>query len=136
MEVLKTELKKEWLISQFVKKAILKGDLQNGEQIFGRWLVTAKAKANIEIYEKLKPVTTAKASCWTGGCGGGIAQSLDPKLEQDAKVKSLEYYEKKTQKKGANAIVTDFGCHIQVDILEEGKVAMSLTYRDGEVQEI
>jgi hypothetical protein len=82
-------------------------------------------------------VTTAKASCCKSGCGGGSrARSLDPKIEKEAKAKGIEYYEKKTQKKGASAKVTDFGCHIQVDIIEEGKVALSLTYRDGEVQEI
>jgi hypothetical protein len=48
----------------------------------------------------------------------------------------LEYYERKTQKKGAEAKVTDFGCHIQVDIIEGGKVILSLTYNGREVQEI
>jgi hypothetical protein len=133
---LKVEMEKEWIISQFIQKAVLKGNLRNPDQIFDQWLAQAKTRAKIETYEKLEPVTTAKASCCKSGCGGGRARSLDPKLEQNAKVKGLEYYEKKTQKKGANARVTDFGCHIQVDIIEEGKVALSLTYRDGEVQEI
>jgi hypothetical protein len=136
IEDLKKELRKGWMISQFLEKAVLKGDQQNSELIFTQWLTQAKAKAKIETYEKLEPISTAKASCGTGGCGGGKAQPLDPKIEQDAKAKALEYYEKKTQKKGASAKVTDFGCHIQVDILEDGKVLLSLTYRQGEVQEI
>ena len=66
------------------------------------------------------------------GCGGGgRAQPLDPKIEKEAKAKALEYYEKKTQKKGASAKVTNFGCHIQVDIIEDGKVVVSLTYKQG-----
>ena len=133
---LKVEMEKEWIISQFVQKAVLKGDLRNPDRIFDQWLAQAKTKAKIETYEKLEPVTTAKASCCKSGCGGGRARSLNPKIESEAKAKGLEYYEKKTQKKGANAKVTDFGCHIQVDIIEEGKVVVSLTYRDGEVQEI
>jgi hypothetical protein len=134
---LKVELQKEWITSQFIQKAVLKGNLRNPDQIFDQWLAQAKSRAKIETYEKLEPVTTAKASCCKSGCGGGsTARSLDPKLEQEVKAKGLEYYEKKTQKKGANARVTNFGCHIQVDIIEEGKVALSLTYRDGEVQEI
>jgi hypothetical protein len=136
IEEIKVELQKEWIISQFVQKTVLKDNLRNPDQIFGQWLTQAKAKAKIETYEKLEPLTTAKASCCRSGCGGGRARSLDPKVEQEAKTKGLEYYEKKTQKKGANARVTDFGCHIQVDIIEEGKVALSLTYRDGEVEEI
>ena len=56
-------------------------------------------------------------------------------IEKDAKEKALEYYEKKTQKTAAEARVTDFGCYIQVDIVEDGKVALSLTYSGGAVEE-
>lgn len=136
IEDLKGELRKGWLISQFIEKAFLKGDQINGNLLFEQWLTKARAKAKIETYERLEPVTTAKASCCRSGCGGGRAQPLDPKVESKAKTKGLEYYENKTQKKGANARVTDFGCHIQVDIIQDGKVVVSLTYRDGDVQEI
>jgi hypothetical protein len=136
MEDLKEELRKGWVISQFLEKAVLKGDQQNGDLVIAQWLTTAKTNAKVESYEKLQPVSTAKASCCTSGCGGGKARSLDPKTEKEARAKGLEYYEKKTQKTGASARVTDFGCHIQVDILEDGKVVLSLTYKQGEVQEI
>ncbi|NWF93222.1 MAG: SurA N-terminal domain-containing protein [Syntrophaceae bacterium] len=136
LEDLKEELSRRWIISQFIKKAILKGDQTNGELLFGQWLTNTKAKAKIETYEKLEPVSTGKASCCKSGCGGGRAQSLDPKTEQEAKSKALEYYERKTQKREAEAKVTNFGCHIQVDIIEDGKVVVSLTYNGGEVQEI
>jgi D-Tyr-tRNAtyr deacylase len=136
IEDLREDLRKGWIISQFLKKAVLKGDQQNGEVVFAQWFTKAKAKAQIETYEKLEPVLAAKASCCKSGCGGGRARPLDPKIEQEAKTKGLEYYEKKTQKKGATARVTNFGCHIQVDIIEDGKVVVSLTYKQGEVQEI
>lgn len=136
IEDLKAELRKEWVISQFIEKAILKGDQVNGDLLFGQWFKKAKTGTKIETYEKLEPASTAKAFCCTSGCGGGTVQPLDPKIEQEAKAKGLEYYEKKTQKKGADAKVTNFGCHIQVDIIQEGKIAVSLTYRKGEVQEI
>ncbi len=136
IEDLKEELRKGWIISEFVEKAVLKGDREKGDLLFAQWFIKTKAKARIETYEKLEPVTTAKASCCRSGCGGGRAQLLDPKIEKEAKAKGLEYYEKKTQKKGATAKVTNFGCHIQVDIIEDGKVVVSLTYNQGEVQEI
>jgi len=139
IEDLKEDLRKGWAISQFLEKVVLKGDQQNGEVVVAEWLKDAKAKAKIETYEKLEPVSTAKASCCgsRGGCGGGGRVSpLNPKIEKEAREKGLEYYEKKTQKKGATARVTNFGCHIQVDIIEDGKVVVSLTYRQGEVQEI
>jgi hypothetical protein len=136
LEDLKEELRRRWIISQFIEKAVLKGDEANGELLFGQWLAKTKAKAQIETYEKLEPTYSAKASCCRSGCGGGRAQPLDAKIEQEAKAKGLEYYEKKTQKKGADAKVTNFGCHIQVDIIENGKIVVSLTYNQGEVQEI
>jgi len=136
IEDLREDLQKGWIISQFLEKAVLKGDQQNGKVVFAQWFTKAKAKAKIETYEKLEPVLTAKASCCGNGCGGGRAQPLDPEIEKEAKAKGLEYYEKKTQKKGSTARVTNFGCHIQVDIIEDGKVVVSFTYRQGQVQEI
>jgi hypothetical protein len=136
IEDLKEELQKGWIISRFLENAVLKGDQANGDFLFTQWFTKTKAKARIETYEKLEPVTTAKASCCRSGCGGGRAQLLDPKIEKEAKAKGLEYYERKTQKKGATAKITNFGCHIQVDIIEDGKVAISLTYNQGEIQEI
>jgi len=137
IEDLKEELRKGSMISQFLEKSVLKGDQKNSELIIAQWFTKAKTNARIETYEKLQPVSTAKASCCTSGCGGGgRARPLDPKIEKEAKAKALEYYEKKTKKKGASARVTDFGCHIQVDIIEDGKVVVSLTYKQGEVQEI
>ena len=92
------------------------------------------------MYEKLDPVATSNPSCCSsgsGGCGGGgKAQPVNPKIEQEAKAKGLEYYEKKTNKKDANAMVANFGCHFQVAIMEDEKVVTSLTYRQGEVEEI
>jgi hypothetical protein len=137
IEDLKEDLREGWIISQFIEKNILKGDQANGNLIFEQWLTDAKAKSRIETYEKPGPVSKAKASCCGSGCGGGgRAQPLDPKVEEEAKAKGLEYYEKKTQKKAEDAKVTNFGCHIQVDIIENGKVVASLTYNGEEVQEI
>lgn len=135
---LKEDLKRDWLISQFIEKAILKDSKDNREQLFQEWLSTAKRKVRIETYEKFDvPPPIQSVCCKGGGCGGGEkVRSLDPKVEKEARGKALHYYETKTRKKGANARVINFGCHIQVDIIEEGKVVLSLTYDRGEVQEI
>ena len=134
---LRAELGNGWIISQFVEKAVLKGEPQDEDLILEQWLAKVKAGARIETYEKFEPVSTSKASCCTSGCGGsGKAQPLDSRIEQEARTKGLEYYEKKTERKGTSARVTNYGCHIQVDIIEAGNVVLSLTYRQGEVQEI
>ena len=43
---------------------------------------------------------------------GERVQPLDPKIKDEI-----------------NARVTNFGCHIQVDIIENGKIVVSLTYK-------
>jgi hypothetical protein len=140
IEDFKADLRKGWIISQFVEKVVLKGNQANEPQLYSKWLTQVKAKSKIETYETRQTVPVAKASCCSsggGGCGGsGRARPLDPQVEAEATSKALGYYEKKTRRKGATARVTDFGCHIQVDIIEGGKVVVSLTYRGGEVQEI
>jgi hypothetical protein len=134
----KEELKRDWYISQFVEKAVLKGNLDNREQLFQEWLVAAKSRAKIETYEKFDvPPPIQAVCCPGGGCGGGEkVRSLDPKVEKEAQTKALKYYEVKKGKNGASARAINFGCHIQVDIIEEGKVVLSLTYDRGEVKEI
>ena len=134
----KEDLKRDWLISQFVEKAILKGSQDNREQLFQEWLSAAKSRGRIETYETFEASPPIQSVCCKGGGCGGEEKvgSLDPKVEKEARVKALQYYEAKKGKNGADARVTDFGCHIQVDIVEKDKVVLSLTYDRGEVQEI
>jgi len=133
---LKEELRTELTISKFLQKTVLEEGQGNPDQIFGQWLSKVKANAKIETFEEVGPLITKKASCCTSGCGGGVVSPLDPRIEKEAKAKALEYYEKKTQKKDVEAKVTNYGCHIQVDIIDNGKVVLSLTYNGKEVQEI
>ncbi|MBM4348359.1 MAG: hypothetical protein FJ106_00435 [Deltaproteobacteria bacterium] len=134
----KEELKRDWYISQFVEKAVFKGNLDNREQLLQEWILTAKSRAKIETYAKFDaPPPIQSVCCKGGGCGGGEkVRSLDPKVEKEAQTKALQYYEAKKGKNGASARAINFGCHIQVDIIEEGKVVLSLTYDRGEVKEI
>ncbi|MBS3917924.1 MAG: SurA N-terminal domain-containing protein [Deltaproteobacteria bacterium] len=134
----KEELKKDWLISQFVEKAVLKGSQDNREQLFQEWLTAAKSRGKVETYEKFDaPPPIQSVCCKGGGCAGGEkVRSLDPKVEKEARAKALQYYEAQKGKNGASARVINFGCHIQVDIIEEGKVVLSLTFDRGEVKEI
>jgi hypothetical protein len=134
----KEELKKDWVISQFIEKAVLKGNQDNREWLFQNWLSETKVRARIETYEKFDaPPPIQAACCPGGGCTGGEqARPLDPKIEKEATSKALQYYQEKTRRSGASARAINFGCHIQVDIIEGGKVVLSLTYDRGEVKEI
>lgn len=137
LEDLKSEISDQWAISQFIEKEVLKDNPEDRDTFLQAWLSNAMRQAKVEKFEKPKLLSTAKASCCApgGGCGPGQARAPRAEIEKDAKEKGLEYYEKKTQRKGAEAKVIDFGCHIQVDIMESGKVVLSLTYSQGMVEE-
>jgi hypothetical protein len=83
IEDLKEELRKEWIISQFLEKVVQKGDQQNGELLLAQWFKQAKAKAKIETYEKLEPVLTAKTSCCRSGGRGSRTQKAQPLLREE-----------------------------------------------------
>lgn len=134
----KEELRKDWIISHFIETVILKDPQENQERSFQDWFSALKGRSKIEIYQKFDTPPPAQAACCPGGgCGGGEqVRPLDPKIEKEATSKALQYYEEKTRRKGASARAINFGCHIQVDIIEEGKVMLSLTYEQGKVKEI
>ncbi|MEW6333874.1 MAG: hypothetical protein AB1558_06365, partial [Thermodesulfobacteriota bacterium] len=83
------------------------------------------------------------SSAGRGGCGGGGAGgcgtkqdpgALDPVLKREASAAAIDAYRKTNPaEKDVTAQVTDYGCHIQVDIEKEGKVVRSYTYQNGGV---
>lgn len=137
MDEMKSEISDRWAISQFIENEVLKNNPEDRETFFQKWLADAMQTARVEKFIKPKSISKANGSCCApgGGCGGGKAQTLKSDIEKDAREKGLKYYETKTGKNGAEARVTDFGCHMQVDILEEGKIVLSLSYSRGVIQE-
>ncbi|PKN65436.1 MAG: hypothetical protein CVU57_09975 [Deltaproteobacteria bacterium HGW-Deltaproteobacteria-15] len=132
---LKAEISDRWAISQYIEKDVLKDNPEDRELFFQKWLADSMQKAKIEKFANR--IQTARASCCApgGSCGTGKSPGAELDVEKDAREKGLEYYEKKTGKNGAEARVTDYGCHMQVDIVENGEVVLSLSYIQGVVQE-
>ena len=67
-----------------------------------------------------------------GGCGSGKATPItNPELEQQA----LDLYKSEAGNiEGVKALVTDFGCHQQVDIVDSGKnLLKSYRYQGGQL---
>ncbi len=149
LENLKSEISNQWAISQFIEKELLKNNPEDRDAFLQTWVSNAMQRAKVEKFDKPKLTSTArpsccavainsaKPSCCAAGSNSSPGGPRTPRadIEKDAREKGLEYYERKTQRKGAEAKVTDFGCHIQVDILENGKVVLSLTYNQGAVEE-
>jgi len=154
------------------------------EVSFNAWLIQAKQRAELVVYEtgnrgsgasfsggsccapsgpsgepnassgkggSLDPRTENEAKraasggscCAPGGPSGGPGASsgrdgpMDSQTESEAKKAALEAFQKgHPADQGVSARVTDYGCHIQVDIQKEGKVVKSYSYQGGKAFEI
>jgi len=119
----------------------------NPDISFNAWLIQAKQKAELVIYETGNRGSSASllggSCCATGGPSGGSSApsragvQLDPETESQAKKAAIETYQRvNPADKEVTAKVTDYGCHIQVDIQKEGKIVKSYSYQGGKAFEI
>jgi hypothetical protein len=137
------------LRSLLILEALKKAKAQQGadpEISFNAWLIQAKQKAELAIYDSEIGGMTLPS---TGGCCGpagpsggsggqpGTDRQIDPKTEKEAQKAGLEAFQKTNPtEKGVIATVTNYGCHIQVDIQKEGRIVKSYTYQGGKAFEI
>jgi len=119
----------------------------NPDVSFNAWLIQARQKAEVTVYNSENLAGSAPSlagGCCSltgssGGCGGQSAapRSIDPKIESEAQKAALEAFQKSNPaEKNVAAKVTNYGCHIQVDIQKEGRAVKSYTYQEGKVFEI
>jgi len=119
----------------------------NQDVSFNAWLIQAKQKAEVAIYEA-GDLGGATSSAMGGCCGpdgssgdsggrGGIGGPVNQQTEEEAKKVALDAF-RKSYPPGSEvtAKVTNYGCHIQVDIQKEGKIVRSYTYQGGKAFEI
>jgi hypothetical protein len=118
------------------------GSDQNG----AGWLVQARQSAEVRLNLTAVPRQASSGgggSCCGssgggGGCGGGrnSGGEVAPELKGKASAAALAKY-RETNPAGADlqAEVTDYGCHVQVDIQREGRIVKSYTYQDGQALE-
>jgi hypothetical protein len=120
----------------------------NPDSSFNAWLTQARQEAKVTLYNSGNSTGVASAlaagccsssgSPGAGGCGGQSAtpQAIDPKSENEAQKAALGAFQKSTPaEKSVTAKVTNYGCHIQVDIQKEGRVIKSYSYQNGKVEE-
>jgi parvulin-like peptidyl-prolyl isomerase len=137
------------LRSLLILEALKKAKTQQGADLdvsFNAWLIQAKQKAELIIYDSEiggMTLPTAGGCCGPGGpsdgSGGqsGTARAIDSKTEREAQKAGLEAFQKTNPaEKGVTAKVTNYGCHIQVDIQKEGRIVKSYTYQAGKAFEI
>lgn len=133
------------LLAQAVKKAKSPPEAEP-DPYFVAWLTQNRRSAKVTFNQTITTSDAfAQGSCCgprgggrAGGCGTKQDPgSLDPELEKKAGAAALEAYrETHPAEKGLAAKVSDYGCHIQVDIEKEGKIIASYSYSDGKVFEI
>ncbi len=133
------------LISEALKKAKTP-EGADPEVSFNAWLIQAKQKAELVVYDP----GAGGMSIPGGGCCGpnpsgpsggatgkqGTPGQVDPEIEGAQKA-GLEAFQKTNpREKKVTAKVTNYGCHLQVDIEKEGKIIKSYSYQGGKVFEI
>jgi hypothetical protein len=138
------------LLHQEVKKAKTPAGA-DPDEYFGAWLTQDRRIAKVTFNESigfLKGSAQERGSCCGttgvpasgGGCGGGCggqqtaAGPVDPQLTSEASAAALAAYRKTNPaEKDVTVQVTDYGCHVQVDIEKGGKIVRSYTYQNGSV---
>ncbi len=61
---------------------------------------------------------------------------LTPEAEKSIADAGLAYWREKYGGGEAGARIIDFGCHVQVDIIRDGKTVKSLQYQNGKITEM
>lgn len=72
----------------------------------------------------------------TGGCGmmgGGSNSTAKSATLGEAEKAGIQYYKDQGGKDEVTAKATDFGCHVQVDILKNGAIIASYSYSGGNI---
>ncbi|MHB8910568.1 MAG: SurA N-terminal domain-containing protein [Syntrophales bacterium] len=130
------------LLAREVSKAKAGGGSdQNG----AGWLVLVRQNAEVRLNLTAAPRQASSggggSGCGPGGCGGcggsrTFGGEATPELKSKASAAALARY-RETNPAGADvrAQVTDYGCHVQVDIEQAGRIVKSYTYQDGQALE-
>lgn len=150
LRILKRELLQERLVSfQLNRQGMLSQDPRLYSQASQIYLNNLWSRAQIRFADKELRSSSQKssASCaccgsgsagstGTGGCGTKSTLPLDPKIEQEAREAALKAYREKYGQALVTATVTNYGCHVQMDIIEGRKTLKSYAYREGKAWEI
>lgn len=86
-----------------------------------------------------EPQVLSQAGCCSRGSGSGGPQGNQtaPQLSKtDVAIKAaIAYYQQKYGDSSVSATATDYGCHVEVTILNDGQPVKTLTYLNGQIYE-
>jgi hypothetical protein len=139
------KLERDLLIRKFIAGRVVPAgaDPESARAAMSRWLQKISRNASVRI-ALAEQWSAAGCSCCSGGGAPrsgmqGAAGNAGRPSPGDAKAAAdagLRYWNGKYGGGAVTARTTDFGCHIQVDILHGNKIVQSLRYQDGIISEM
>jgi hypothetical protein len=151
MAALRTSVERQLLISAYIDAKVIAG-APHAAAVSARmdqWLreITGKAEVRVALAEEL-PAAGSGCGCRgkTGtaaagkGCGPRKGRAAEPQKmssqAREAQNAALAYWKERNGYGPVDTKVRDFGCHIQVDIVKDNRIAKSLRYHNGAISEM
>jgi hypothetical protein len=151
-------LSRRLLVNKFIAEKVVppNADARNAGAALGTWLQERSAAASVRVTlaeqwsgagcgccsnrAEASTGPQAGSGCRTvkGGCAmanQGSARSTDPLNAGKAADAALRYWHEKHGAGNVTTKVTDFGCHMQVDIIKDNIKIGSLRYQGGSISE-
>jgi hypothetical protein len=143
-------MQRRLMIQKFIDEKITAGitDHTIAEFRVNQWLqgISNKAAVRVSLGEQIQG--SPGCACCSGRGAGPAKRGCDPKAGTPAGGKqsasqmtaardaAMAYWSKGHGGGPVETRVTDFGCHIQVDIVANNKIAKSLRYQNGTITEM
>jgi hypothetical protein len=153
------------MIRMFIDRTVMAGVAgpADANMRLNQWLQNATAKAAVRVSLDEQPPTSGRGCCGNGkspakqgydpstgaarqgcdstkGCGPGAGKAAGSKQTsaqgETARVAALAYWRKQNGSGPVETKVTNYGCHVQVDIVANNRIATSLRYQNGTITEM
>jgi hypothetical protein len=165
MAAFRKGLERRLVIRKFIDQTVMAGASgpADANARLNQWLQNATAKAAVRVALDEQLPSSGCGCC--GGKQGAAKQGCDPSKgsakqgcdpakgcgpqagkaaasqktsaqAEAARAAALAYWKKQNGSGQVDTMVTDFGCHVQVDIVANNRIAKSLRYQNGTITEM
>ncbi len=148
MQGFTNELERRIMINRLIVEHVVPPgtDPKTAGQMVNRWLQNLSAHAAVRIALAEQLAGPGCGCCNNQGEGGmkkgmqgcpssGAGAVQAPDQKQAAVSAALQYWHEKHGSDAVTAQATDYGCHVQVDILKNKEIISSLRYQGGRIIE-
>ncbi|NTW66448.1 MAG: hypothetical protein HGB21_09120, partial [Nitrospirae bacterium] len=156
MAAFRKGLERRLVIRKFIDEKVTSGASgpADANMRLNRWLKDSTARADVRV-SLTEQLPASGCGCCGGGGPGAAKQGCDPAKGASkrgcppqaggkqvsgqgtvARDAALAYWRMQNGDGPVETRVTDFGCHVQVDIMSNNKIAKSLRYQNGTITEM